>query len=181
MLILIKRSIESICKAVALAGGLFILATGFILSYEVLMRSTGHPTEWINEWSVYLFCWAVLLGGAYTLQVDKHVRVELLLMHLSKKMRLGLDVFTCLIGAVLSGMIAWEGWLHFADVLETGETSATSLRVPLWLTDYALPLGFILLTLQFLLLAGERLVSIFLLRRFSDGASSWQHQDSENK
>lgn len=166
MLTTLKQTVEFVCKAIALVGGFLILVIGILLFVEVVMRTAGSPTEWISEWSVYLFSWAILLGGAYTLQQGRHVRVELLMMHLPPVWSNLLDCLTSIIGAALCALIAQHGWEHLQDVIMTGETSSTSLRVPLWLTDFPLFLGFLLLSLQFLLLSVDRILAISLLKRF---------------
>ena len=153
MLLLCKRLVHGLTLCVGLISGFLILVVGGILFVEVACRYAGYPTKWIPETSVYLFAWATLGGGAYTLLRNKHVQVELLLMHLSPRSQAILDRVTSLAGAAFCGLIAWHGWEHLQDVLETGETTPTTLRIPLWLTDFPLPFGFGLLALLFLLKA----------------------------
>ncbi len=149
----LKRAL-ALCNLVCgLASGFCILLVGLILFVEVVLRYAGHPTQWIPETSVYLFCGAMLCGAAYTLQQGSHVRVELLIMHLPLRVRIWLDVATALGGAAFCALVTVHAWEHLADVLLTGETTPTAMRVPLWITDLPLFVGFVLLTLQFLAIA----------------------------
>ena len=146
--------------AVGLLCGFALLFAGVILFIEVVCRYTGYPTSWIPEVSVYLFAGAMLLGAGYTLMRERHVRVELLIERFSPKVQ---DLFylgTALGGAAFCALIAYYGWFDMLEVIETGETTATTLRVPLWLTDFPLFAGFVLLTIQFLLFACERVVRL---------------------
>ena len=162
---IVKRICEACNLAVGLISGFCILFVGLILFIEVIFRYLGHPTQWIPETSVYLFSGAMLGGAAYTLMKDRHVRVELLLMHLPPRVQNCMDAVTSLVGAAFCALVAAHGWEHIADVIQTGETTPTTMRLPLWITDFPLLLGFVLLTLQFLLIA----VAKFLAARSPDG------------
>lgn len=155
MFSVLKRTLEWCNLVCGLASGFCILLVGLILFAEVALRYAGHPTEWIPETSVYLFCGAMLCGAAYTLRQGSHVQVELLLMRLPPRVRIWLHALTALGGAAFCGLVTCHAWDHLADVLMTGETTSTSLRVPLWITDMPLLAGFGLLTLQFAAIALE--------------------------
>ena len=155
MFSVLKRALEWCNFVCGLASGFCILLVGLILFAEVVLRYAGHPTEWIPETSVYLFCGAMLCGAAYTLRQGSHVQVELLLMRLPPRARIWLHALSALGGAAFCGLVTCHAWEHLADVLMTGETTPTSLRVPLWITDMPLLVGFGLLTLQFAAIALE--------------------------
>lgn len=167
MLSSIKRFLERCNIAVAMFSGLIILFIGCILFIEVVMRYTGNPTRWIPEWSTYLFAWAMLCGAAYTLYKGKHVRVELFIMHLPRKARHVLDIITALAGAAFCVVICDQIIEHLADVMLTGETTATALRLPLIVKDSPMLLGFVLLVIQFLLIVADRIAGLLLLQRFN--------------
>lgn len=150
---LLRRAL-ALCNFVCgLAGGFCILLVGLLLFVEVVLRYAGHPTQWIPESSVYLFCGAMLCGAAYTLQHGNHVRVELLIMHLSPCAQARFDAVTALGGAAFCALVSLHAWDHLADVILTGETTPTAMRLPLWITDLPLFIGFVLLTLQFVAIA----------------------------
>lgn len=135
-------------------SGFGILAMSIILFYEIVVRSIFNaPTIWVQEVSVYLFMWTMLAGASYTLMLGKHVRIDLLYVKLSKTTQHVLDVITNIMGAVLCAFVSVQAWEMIASSFEYGKVSATILRVPLWIIQLSLLLGFILLTLQFVLLA----------------------------
>ena len=172
---LLKRALEWCNLVCGLASGFCVLLVGLILFVEVVLRYAGHPTDWIPESSVYLFCGAMLCGSAYTLRQGSHVRVELLLMRLPPRARIWLHALAALGGAAFCALVTCHAWEHLADVLMTGETTPTSMRVPLWITDMPLLVGFGLLTLQFAAIALE----IALSRASRDAASGTAGMGSE--
>ncbi len=160
MLQTLKAINTKINTAIGLLSGMALFACGIILFIEVLCRYTGHPTSWIAETSVYLFAGAMLLGASYTLMRERHVRVELLVCRFSPRVQDVLYLVTSLGGMAFCLMIAVFGWSDLLEVIETGETTPTTMRVPLWLTDLPLFIGFVLLSVQFFIFACDRVVRL---------------------
>ena len=160
MLQTLKTISARINTAVGLLSGFALFLAGLILFMEVVCRYSGNPTSWIAETSVYLFAGAMLLGAAYTLMRERHVRVELLVCRFSPKAQDILYLLTSLGGMAFCLLVTAYGWHDLLDVIETGETTPTTMRVPLWLTDMPLVIGFALLSLQFFIFACERAVRL---------------------
>ena len=83
---------------------LFIPA--FSVVYEVIMRGMfNSPTEWVVEISTYCVTIAGFLGMAVTFVANKHIKVDILLSHLSKRTNEILSVLTSFIGMVFCGVV----------------------------------------------------------------------------
>lgn len=160
MLQSLKSLTAKINTAIGLLSGFALLFAGLILFIEVVCRYSGHPTSWIPEISVYLFAGAMLLGAAYTLMRERHVRVELLIERFAPRTQDVLYLLTAIGGMAFCGLIVYFSWFDLLEVIETGETTATTMRVPLWLTDMPLFIGFVLLTMQFFIFACDRVVRL---------------------
>lgn len=160
MLQLFKALTAKINTAIGLVSGVALLIAGILLFIEVVCRYSGNPTSWIAETSVYLFAGAILLGAAYTLMRERHVRVELLVCRFSPKVQDVLYCITSLCGMAFCLLVVSLGWVDLLDVIETGETTPTSMRIPLWVTDTPLVIGFALLALQFFIFACDRVVRL---------------------
>lgn len=66
-------------KYIALGAGAIILIIGFFSVYESICRTFfSKPTVWTNDFSLYIFIWAIFLGSAYAYQENAHVAVDLL-------------------------------------------------------------------------------------------------------
>lgn len=146
--------------AIGLISGAALLLSGILLFIEVVCRYSGNPTSWIAETCVYLFAGAMLLGAAYTLMRERHVRVELLVCRFSPKVQDILYLVTSLGGLAFCLLVVVYGWHDLLDVIETGETTPTTMRVPLWLTDMPLVVGFALLSVQFFIHTCDRAVRL---------------------
>ena len=156
----LRQYIEGINKVAGLISGLLLLLVGGMMCCEVLLRANGRPSAWLPEWSGYLFSWAMVGGAAYTLMRKRHVQVELLQMHLSPRLNAILDFIGSLMGLAFCALVSFSGWQYFIDTLQTGETTSTTLRIPLWIISLPIFVSFVLLVLQFALFAFDAVVAM---------------------
>jgi len=103
---------------------------------------------WLEiQW--YLFAGMVMLGAAYTLKMNEHVRVDVLYGSLSPRGKAKLDLagfIVFLMPAML--LLGWLSWPFFASSFVTGEMSSNPGGLIRWPVKLMLPLGFALVALQ---------------------------------
>jgi C4-dicarboxylate transporter DctQ subunit len=134
---------------------------GLILTYEVVWRYfLNAPTIWAQEISTYLYMWTMLAAASYTLQDGKHVHVDLVTERLPSRTRNLVEMATGVIGAVFCGIVSVQAYEMIAATVRFNKVSATPLRVPLWIPQSALLMGFVLLTFQFAFLVADRVVRL---------------------
>ncbi|PIE42553.1 MAG: C4-dicarboxylate ABC transporter permease [Gammaproteobacteria bacterium] len=144
---------------------LFIVAITF---YEVFVRYLfNSPTIWVHELAIFLGGSLFVLGGAYALANDKHVRVVLFYDNVKPKTRVYLNIFHHIMGLVFSGMMVWASWRMAKEAwfkpwgdlqLETSGT-AWDTHFPAYLKAIIF-ITMVTLTIQFIL---KLLVEIRLL------------------
>ena len=77
------KKILSVIDAISIwsgkaAGWLILLVVGFII-YEILMRYVFHlPTLWVSESMVFGAGLTYVLGAAWALQDNRHVKIDLI-------------------------------------------------------------------------------------------------------
>ena len=168
----LRRVVERCNTALGMVSGLGVLAMGIILSYEVVARYFFNaPTIWAQETATYLYMWTMLAAASYTLQEGKHVHVDLLIERASPRVRHLLAALTGAIGAVFCAVVAIQAYEMIAATVRFGKVSATPLRVPLWIPQSALLMGFVLLAFQFAFLAVDRMATL-AAREGKGGASA---------
>ncbi len=127
-----------VLSACAISAGNAAMRYGFSLS----------SNAWLEvQW--YLFAGTVMLGAAYTLKRNEHVRVDLVYGWVGQRTKLWIDVFG-IIFFLLPAMIllTWMTWPFFVDSWMRGETSSNAGGLLRWPVKILLPLGFALVTLQ---------------------------------
>jgi C4-dicarboxylate transporter, DctQ subunit len=155
------RAIVERCNvALGMVSGLGVLAMGIILTYEVVCRYFFNaPTIWAQETSTYLYMWTMLAAASYTLQEGKHVHVDLLIERFPPRGRMLLEGGTSVVGATFCAVVSVQAYQMIEATVRFAKVSATPLRVPLWIPQSALLMGFVLLTFQFAFLFVDRVVA----------------------
>ena len=134
-----------------LSGSLFT-ALAFFITYDVIARKWGHvlgiPTTRVtDEISGYIMALAVTWGFAYTLRTQGHVRIDVLLPYMPRRLRRVADFLAMWTTGFLACLFAWKVWLLVIDSWQTGMRSSTYLLTPLWIPQGILGIGFSLLAL----------------------------------
>lgn len=151
----------------ALAG---VLSVGMALwvTYDVMARYLlRQPTIWAVDLSEYALVWITFLAAPWVLKQRGHVRIEIFVDRLPFHLRWPLDVFTSAIGAVGCAILAWQGAVTTWDSYTRGLTMAKAWEVPQFLLYLIIPIGSLLLAVEF-----ARYVSHHLRERRADSIVS---------
>ena len=134
----------------------------FFSSLQEILNGTdpGGGQEWVVEISTYCVTIAGFLGMAVTFVANKHIKVDILLSHLSKRTNEILSVLTSFIGMIFCGVVTIYAIGMVAMSLEHGMIAPTTLRTPLWIPQSSLPIGFGLMFLHFIRTFLENLVKL---------------------
>lgn len=122
-----------------------------IIVYEVLMRYLFNaPTVWVGEMSIYLCMGIGFFSLAYGLKNGSHFSITLFTDHLTPKNRNLLKIFTDMVGAGYSMIFIYKGSELAWFAYEMEDVSSGMMATPLWIPWSFVPVGGLLLTLQFL-------------------------------
>ncbi|MCL4767413.1 MAG: TRAP transporter small permease subunit [Hyphomicrobiaceae bacterium] len=119
--------------------------------YEVFSRYVlGEPTLWAYEVGYMVMGTHFLVGMAYTLRENEHIRIDMIYAQLSPKMRALIDTFTYV--CLLLPLCAWLSvglWTKVITAYESKERSGMSAFNPLiWPYRAVFLAAFVLLGLQ---------------------------------
>jgi TRAP-type mannitol/chloroaromatic compound transport system permease small subunit len=126
---------------------------------------------WLEiQWQ--MFAGIFMLGAAWVLKVNEHVRVDLFYGSASPRGKLWIDVFGIVFFLLPSTLtIAWFAWPFFLASYCTGEMSSNAGGLPLWQVKFLLPFGLLLLSLQ---ACAELVKRIAALRGHGDGTAEYE-------
>lgn len=120
-----------------------------VLLYGSVSRSLfNSPLTWGIEVSQFLMAAYYLLGGAYSLQMDSHVRMDLFYTRWSDRTRAMVDVMTMLLLFVFLGALLFGGISSTGYALRYDETSYTTWAPPLAPIKIIMTTGILLMLLQ---------------------------------
>jgi len=143
---------DLLIKAGAYISGLFIVLTTFMVFYEVISRWLfNKPTIWATELSIYAIIGSCFLGSAYAVRTYSHITVDLLINKVNNRFKTLLAYLSNAMGLAFSLIFTFYGFHHAINTMELGVTSASLLRVPMYLPELMLPVGGVLMCLAFTL------------------------------
>lgn len=145
------RIVGLLTKLAGVFAGALVLATGFMIVYEIIARGVfNSPTEWVTELSTYCIIIAGFLGMGVAYAGKKHIQVDILIMHLSPKVRCWIELITCILALYYSYVFVVEGWAMTMLSIEFDNRAPTTLSTPLWIPQISMPAGLAILGLQIL-------------------------------
>ncbi len=125
------------------------LVVAFIIFYEIFMREVlVKPTVWVAEGTVFGCGLLYLLGGAWTLKQDGHVRVDMLYHGLSKRGKAVIDCITYFAFLLYIVVMIWATWQYMVQSIAVWETTMSPWNPAIWPFKIALFASLIMLLLQ---------------------------------
>ena len=151
------RKIDNILKKIeksfsALSWVVALLIT-ILIVVDVFLRfvfNSPLPATW--EISEVFMPLIVFLPFAYTLAVDAHVRVTLFKDRVPPSLRAAFSIFGNLIAFVMCALITIYSGIRFWESFVINEEILAAIKVPWWIGKAAMPIGFGIFSLRFLLL-----------------------------
>jgi TRAP-type C4-dicarboxylate transport system permease small subunit len=141
------NQVYRLCDSLA---ALSVLILGIIVVVQIFGRLAGIAIPGAHEAASFLMAAAIYLGLAYTLVVNGHIRVTLLLERLHPRARWWAEIWCHLFSIYMIGclaffsiMLAWRSW-------RGGETSEGLVAIPLFIPQIAMAFGACLLTARLL-------------------------------
>ena len=134
-----------------------------VVCYDVFTRYLLKKSSIaVQELEWHLFAAVFLLGAAYTLKHDRHVRVDVLYVTFSAKQRAWVNLLGATIFLIpFSVLVIVTSWSFVSVSFAVGETSPDPGGLPArYVLKACLPLGFVLLLLQSIALIARSLAII---------------------
>lgn len=128
--------------AAASFGGLSI-----IIAYEVIMRYLGfRPPVWPETISEFTLLYATALAAPWVLRRTEHIQITTLIAILPEGVRAVLARVVSFVGMLVCLLVAWYA---LRVTLTAQGLEIRSFEMPKWIVYAPLPLGFLLLAVEF--------------------------------
>jgi TRAP-type mannitol/chloroaromatic compound transport system permease small subunit len=120
-----------------------------IICYEVAMRYIFHrPTIWASEAMTYGCALLYVIGAAWTLLENRHVKIDFLYEKFSHRKQRTLDCITFPFFALYMGLLLWVGSKFAYESLMLTESSGTPWNPPVYPIKIAFVVGVVMLSAQ---------------------------------
>lgn len=136
-------------------AGVLLIFVMLVVCAEIVLRYFFHsPTLWVLEISEVLLLYITFLGTAWLLRREGHVKIDMLLTRLPLRTQALLNITTSTIGAIMWLALTWYGIVVTLDLFQRGISTPTVLHLPRFAIILIIPVGSLMLAIQFLRRAG---------------------------
>jgi TRAP-type C4-dicarboxylate transport system permease small subunit len=137
----LRRALDALYDGAGWLGALFLIGTLVFVLIGISGRLFHFYLPGTDAYAGYCMAAAGFLALAHTLKRGEHIRVTLIVEHLSPARRRALEIAALAIAALLAGLfafysvrLAWQSW-QFNDI------STANDATPLWLPQLAMAAG----------------------------------------
>ncbi len=144
-------------RAIVVLSAIALVLAACVLTYSVVLRYfTSVPTDWTDEFAVFLLIGMTFMSAAWVHSQRGHVSIEALAAILPPRVNAWRVLAIDLLSAVFCAFFAWKSWTLLYEAWTEGYVSAPPGAPPLWIPYGLMAVGMSLLTLQILLQAFRR-------------------------
>jgi TRAP-type C4-dicarboxylate transport system permease small subunit len=155
------RFFDKLSNAMAALAGAILVFICAAVCYTIFMRFLfTQTTIWIIPMTEYALLWIVFLATTWLLREGGHITTDIIYTHLNEKTKHYLDFIMSVIGGLACAMMLYFGVVHMCDCILHGVTDVRAVTIPKSAVFSIIPIGFILLTIQFFRMAWSRFMDI---------------------
>lgn len=136
---------QRIYQGGAVLAAICLVLIALLTLFQVIGRAIGVMIVDADAIAGYAMAASIFLALAYTLREGGHIRVGLLLTHVSPKVGRALEIWCLLVFSMLALYMAYA-CINFAhDSYRFADVSTGMLAIPLWIPQSSMALGTVLL------------------------------------
>ncbi len=160
-----NKIIDGVIKFFAVIAGILLATMALIVTYNVIMRYfVNRPPVWAIETTEYIMVYATFLAAAWVLKHDGHVKIDIILVMLSKKRQYALSILVSVLGIVACGLLAWYGMKATYSLYSREVIMMKMTPWPKWVLVAPIPIGILLTFIQFI----RKLISLIATKEVAE-------------
>ena len=132
------------------AASIVVILMAMVVADIFGRKVLNKPVPMSYEVGAFMLVFIVFMGLAYSQRQKAHIRVEILTLRMSPKLRAFMDLVAFTLGIAIYGAIFYETFKWSYHSFEIGEYVAGLVNIPKWPSQFAMVFGALLIALQFL-------------------------------
>ena len=154
-------SFDRLIDLLAFLAGVILLFITAAVCYTIGMRYLFTKTTiWIMQTTEYALLWIVFLATTWLLREKGHITTDVIYTHLNEKTKRYLDLIIFIIGGLACAFMVYFGIDYTRECIIKGITDVRGVTIPKWIIFVIIPIGSILLTIQFFRMIWSRFIDI---------------------
>lgn len=151
------RILDGVTLGAFQASALTLLAITMLYCMEIVLRyAFGSPTLWSRDTITYLLCGMLMLAAPQVARRNTHVAITIFVDSLPDRIRGAVESTLALSTAIISGGVAWITAQETIRLMTSNILTLGTIAIPKWWISAFIPIGFALVSLQFLSFALDR-------------------------
>jgi len=144
------RAYRLVLQAFAWVAAVVLGAMALAVTFDVVARNLGWGnTGWVVELTEYSLPVATLLVAPWLLHRNEHVRLDVVLTLIPKRIALLLERSADLLGILICAVFVWFSVILIFDSARLGSMVVKTLSIPEWWQYALIPVSFSLLAVEF--------------------------------
>jgi C4-dicarboxylate transporter DctQ subunit len=158
---LLSQIITRISLVAEVAAELALAGLLLLVFHEVIVRYVfNSPTLYSVELSEYLLIFVAFMSIGWALKEDHHVQVRFVIDLFPDKVKWVIDICTSILVMVFCAILVWKGSRIALTAYSGSYHSSSLLNFPLWIPYSIIPLGTLVMCLQYIVRVGDRLSAL---------------------
>ena len=145
-----RRFLDALYDAAAYVAAFFLVGTLVMVTLGIVGRLLNWFIAGTDSYAGYCMAAAGFLALAHTLKRGEHIRVTLVLEHVSPRVRRGLELWALAAATVLAVAFAWYSVRLTFQSWQFNDISTGNDATPLWIPQLAMAFGTIVLAIAFI-------------------------------
>lgn len=143
------RFFDTLVKYLSYLAAAILVLMALAISSDVILRYTANtPLKFVFEGTEYALLFITFLAATWVLQKDEHVRLDLVLNALRRKIRAGIEAATSTIMAVVCLVFTWSSTHYTIYLFQNDITIQKYYTIPQVTVFFIIPIGFFMLFVQ---------------------------------
>jgi TRAP-type C4-dicarboxylate transport system permease small subunit len=143
----VRRLLDGLYSATAAVAAVFMVGLLIMVLLSIAGRQFGFHVPGTDAYAGYLMAGSGFLALAHTLKRGEHIRVTLLLLHLSGRARRALELWALGAGTLLALLFAWYSVRLAWQSHLFNDISTSNDATPLWLPQLGMAIGALVMAL----------------------------------
>jgi TRAP-type C4-dicarboxylate transport system permease small subunit len=155
------RVFDRLLELMAALAGVILVFICAAVCYTIGMRYLfTRTTIWIMQTTEYALLWIVFLGTTWLLKEGGHITTDIIYSHLKERTRQYLDCIMFVIAGVACLIMVYFSIAYMVECIVRGVTDVRAVTIPKWTVFIIIPIGSILLTIQFFRMAWAKFTDV---------------------
>lgn len=144
-----RKALDALYNSAAALAALFLIGLLGMVLLSIAGRQLHFHVPGTDAYAGYLMAASGFLALAHTLKRGEHIRVTLLLSHLTGRWKKALELWALGFATLLSSLFAWYCCRLAWQSRTFHDISTASDATPLWIPQIAMAVGSVILAIAF--------------------------------